>query len=235
MAGDQRRTGAEDNSPAPPLLRTLARLILAPALAFALGLGLSAAFFIPALLEGKYINQAQWFGQYYDPTQHFIYFFQLFNPAWGTGISQPGPNDAAQGAMSFQLGAAATLLSLVALVTARRLRPPVRREAWFWALWALVSIFLTLGVSAWAWRHLPIVPYAQFPWRYLMLAILPLSILPATLVADDEWQMADGRWQIANRKSQMANRKSQIANRKSQIANGKWQIANRKSQMVSGR
>ena len=105
---------------------------LAPALAFALGLGLSAAFFIPALIEQGYINQTQWFGEYYDPTQHFVYFFQLFNPAWGFGISQPGPDDIAQGAMSFQLGAAATLLSLMALVTARRLKPSLRREVWFW-------------------------------------------------------------------------------------------------------
>ena len=54
---------------------------------------------------------------------------------------------------------------------------------WFWGLWAVVSIFLTLNISALAWRYLPIVPYAQFPWRYLMLAIVPLSILPGTLVA----------------------------------------------------
>ena len=100
--------------------------------------------------------------------------------------------------MSFQLGAAATLLSLVALATARRLKPSVRREIWFWGLWAAVSIFLTLNVSALAWRYLPIVPYAQFPWRYLMLAIIPLSILPGTLVADGKWQMADGIWRIAN-------------------------------------
>jgi hypothetical protein len=157
----------------------------APGAAFALGLGLSAAFFVPALVESGYINRTQWFGEYYDPTQHFVYFFQLFSPAWGFGISRPGPDDIAQGAMSYQLGAAATLFSLVALAAGRRLAPAIRREAWFWGLWALVSVFLTLEFSVWAWRHLPLVPYAQFPWRYLMLAIIPLSILPATLVGDD--------------------------------------------------
>ena len=190
---------------------SLVRLFLAPATALALGLGFSAAFFVPVLVEMGYINRTQWFGEYYDPTQHFVYFFQLFNPTWGFGISQPGPDDIAQGAMSFQLGAAATLLSLVALVTARRLKPSVRREVWFWGLWAAVSIFLTLNVSALAWRYLPIVPYAQFPWRYLMLAIVPLSILPGALVADTctcagaqrrckcgKWQMVDSKWRIAN-------------------------------------
>ncbi len=129
----------------------------------------------------------------------------MFNPAWGFGISQPGPDDIAQGAMSFQLGAAATLLSLVALVTARRLKPSLRREVWFWGLWAAVSIFLTLNVSALAWRYLPIVPYAQFPWRYLMLAIIPLSVLPGTLVADGRWPMAGGKRQFAIRNSQVAH------------------------------
>ncbi len=165
--------------------------MLFPAAAFALGLGLSAAFFIPALIEQRYINQTQWFGKYYDPFQHFVYFFQLFNPAWGFGISQPGPDDIAQGAMSYQLGAAATLLSVIALVLAGRQPAARRREIWFWGAWAAVSIFLTLGVSAFAWRYVPIVRFAQFPWRYLMLAILPLSILPGALIADCGLRISD--------------------------------------------
>ncbi|MCX6030626.1 MAG: hypothetical protein NT169_15170 [Chloroflexi bacterium] len=205
------------------------RRLTPPALAFALGLGLSAAFFVPALVEMGYINRTQWFGAYYDPTQHFVYFFQLFNPAWGFGISQPGPDDATLGSMSYQLGAAPFLLSLIAVVSAAlsapRLRTPRqagdsgiasqvresgvpnlfgpasksnRREIWFWAAWALVSILLTLPISSLAWRYVPIVPYAQFPWRYLMLAMIPLSILPATLVANGGWRMANGEWRMAN-------------------------------------
>jgi len=45
---------------------------------------------------------------------------------------------------------------------------------------------------------MPIVPYAQFPWRYLMLAIIPLSILPGTLVADGKLQIANGKLQTAS-------------------------------------
>ena len=87
-----------------PKLRLPVRLLLAPAARLALGLGLSAAFFVPALVEQGYINQTQWFGEYYDPTQHFVYFFQLFNPAWGFGISQPGPDDVAQGSDELPVG-----------------------------------------------------------------------------------------------------------------------------------
>ncbi len=217
---DERRTAAEGRSSAPSLLRSLVCHLLAPATAFALGLGLSAAFFVPALVEQAYINRTQWFGQYYDPAQHFVYFFQLFDPAWGFGISQPGPNDAAQGAMSFQLGAAATLLALVAAATIRWLRREDRREAVFWALWALVSVFLTLNLSAWVWRHVPLVPYAQFPWRYLMLTLLPLSILPATLVADSRWRKAASAWQMADGKSHTANRREDGAESRQPPATG---------------
>jgi len=199
-----------DRRPPPSALRPFLRACVAPAAAFALGLGLSAAFFIPALIEQRYINQTQWFGKYYDPFQHFVYFFQLLNPAWGFGISQPGPDDIAQGAMSYQLGAAATLLSLIALLLAGRQPPGRRREIWFWGAWAAVSIFLTLGVSAFAWRYVPIVRFAQFPWRYLMLAILPLSILPGSLIANCELRIADCRNSAAG---QIRDRKSKIRNR----------------------
>ncbi len=191
-----RRTKDEQRSSVVRRWSSVVRHLTPPALAFVLGLGLSAAFFVPALVEMGYINRTQWFGgSYYDPTQHFVYFFQLFDPVWGFGISQPGPDDAALGSMSYQLGAAPFLLSLIAVVIAVRGRKSaVRRETWFWAAWALVSIFLTLPVSALAWRYVPIIPYAQFPWRYLMLAMIPLSILPATLVGD--WRLEVGSWKL---------------------------------------
>jgi hypothetical protein len=202
-------------------ISALVRGAVPPALAGFLGLGLSAAFFIPAILEQAYINRTQWFGEYYDPTQHFVYFHQLFDPSWGFGISQPGPVEAAQGGLSFQLGLAATLLSVIAVVWTvvrwlkmRRLSaaqpasgkdkarirnssacagPHRFHEVGFWALWAVASIFLTLDISLLAWQYVPIVPYAQFPWRYLMLAILPLSILPGVLVADRALAEPPGR------------------------------------------
>jgi hypothetical protein len=181
--------------------RLALRGAVAPAIAFCLGLGLSAAFFVPALVEQGYINRTQWFGEYYNPTQHFVYFHQLFNPAWGFGISQPGPDDIAQGSMSFQLGAAATLLALVGFFAAsglpslrEKLGPLRRREIWFWAGWAIVAAALTTAISAPLWRVVPLVAFAQFPWRYLMLAIIPLSILPGVLAAGPVSQPA-GSWE----------------------------------------
>ena len=74
-----------------PLVRSFGLRLLAPLAAGLLAFGLSAAFLIPAALEARNVNQAQWFGSYYNPFQHFVYFFQLFNPAWGFGISAARP------------------------------------------------------------------------------------------------------------------------------------------------
>ena len=208
---DERRKAQDAKPWVREFLAFILRRGLWPLSAALLGLGLSAAFFVPALIEQRYINQTQWFGKYYDPFQHFVYFFQLFNPAWGFGISQPGPDDIAKGAMSYQLGAAAVLLSLIAVALSWKQAAERRREIWFWAAWAAISVFLTLGISAWVWRHVPLVPYAQFPWRYLMLAILPLSILPGTLIAEGRRQKAESAEDTAHRTSHIVHRSSHIA------------------------
>jgi hypothetical protein len=94
--------------------------------------------------------------------------------------------------MSYQLGAVALLLAMVSAVAAVALPRKVRRELWLWSAWGLVSVGLTLEISAWLWQHAPLIPYAQFPWRYLMLAILPLSVMPAALGEPLLWGGQDG-------------------------------------------
>jgi len=168
--------------PAAPA-RAFSLRLLAPLAAGLLAFGLSAAFLIPAALEARNVNQAQWFGSYYNPFQHFVYFNQLFNPAWGFGISVPGPDDVSRGALSYQLGAVSALLSAITLCTARRLGNVRRRELWLLGLFAGAAVFLTLNISAPAW-HLPLVPYAQFPWRYLLVAIPFLSLLAGAILAN---------------------------------------------------
>ncbi len=171
-----------------PLLGNLLHLSLPSLLALALGFGLSAAFSLPALTEFRFVNREQWYGQYYNPFSHFVYWFQLFDPAWGFGISQPGPDDP----ISFQLGIVPFVLSLLGMASLLSRRPPTRAassglrfEAWFFAILTLVAVYLMLPASAWAWQWLPNVKFAQFPWRYLMLTAVSLSVLPALLMAED--------------------------------------------------
>ncbi|MEI2690086.1 MAG: hypothetical protein V9H69_10370 [Anaerolineae bacterium] len=131
--------------------------------------------------EGGLVNQDQWYGGYYDPELHFVYPHQLLEPGWGFGISQPGPDDVQQGALSFQLGAVPLALAVLALAGLRALPAGRRRELLLLLGWLLLAIFLMLPISTWAWRHVGFVSFAQFPWRWLMIAALPLAALAGSV------------------------------------------------------
>ncbi|MEA3336128.1 MAG: hypothetical protein U9R25_09490 [Chloroflexota bacterium] len=164
-----------------PFIANLIRISAAPAIGIFLGLLMSAFFWMPALSESQYVNQDQWYGGYYAPEQHFVYPHQLFQPGWGFGISQPGPDDLQQGGLSFQLGVVPVVLAIIGIAGLRRMPPAQRREMRFFWGWLLLVIFLMLPVSLWAWRNLGFVSYAQFPWRWLMLTAAPLAILAGSV------------------------------------------------------
>ncbi|MCD6291065.1 MAG: hypothetical protein J7M34_11225, partial [Anaerolineae bacterium] len=169
-----------------PLIAQFLRLGIPPATGLLLGLGLSAIFWIPALVESKYVNQTQWYGGYYTPLQHVVYLHQLFSPHWGFGISIPGPDEAAHGGLSYQIGVIPFVLAVLSLLVTARARGLLKLELRLFQLALLGALLLTLPISAWAWNHLPIIPYAQFPWRYLMLAILPLAVLSGSLLLSED-------------------------------------------------
>ena len=180
-----------------PLFANLVHLAWAPGLALILGFGLSAAFSVPALAEFRFVNRDQWYGEYYNPFNHFVYGYQLLTPSWGFGISQPGPDDP----ISFQLGVVPLALSILALgVLFRKPRAPavLRREVLFFAGLTAVAVYLMLPASAWAWRSIPMVKFAQFPWRYLMLTAVSLAVLAGVGVAHSV-EAAVGHWHAARR------------------------------------
>ncbi len=78
------------------------KALMPPALGGLAGLGLSAAFWLPAFVERQYVRVDQWFDGRYAYRGHFVELTQFFSPAWGFGVSIPGPDDA----ISFQIGAA---------------------------------------------------------------------------------------------------------------------------------
>lgn len=152
------------------------RAALWPALGGMAGLGLSANFWIPMLLERQYVRVDQWFDGRYDFRGHFVYFFQLFSPHWGFGISETGPDDP----IGFQLGVAPFLLAVAGVLLIWNL---VRRQRWEIACFGLVGVvaaFFTLTWGAFLWE-LPLVgailQFAQFPWRWMSVTALCISVL----------------------------------------------------------
>jgi hypothetical protein len=155
-----------------------------PALgALLLGLGIVAAFFIPAILEYQYVRVDQWLGNYYDYTNHFAYFFQFFDPTWGFGISQPGPHDE----MSFQLGVVPVILAILAIVAMIKNPNNTRRYWIFFASLAIVIVVFMLPLSLPLWQVLgPILSFAQFPWRLLAIATIPFAVLSSAIVVTQD-------------------------------------------------
>jgi hypothetical protein len=151
-----------------------------PLASLLLGLGLSAIFWLPMALEFRYVRLDQWLGGYYDYRDDFVYFFQFFSPFWGHGLSRPGPYDD----LPFQIGAVPVILSIMSLAVVGRIKDQAwRRMLLFFQGAVLIIVFLMLAASTAFWEILPIVIFAQFPWRLLAL-MMPCVAFLAGSVAD---------------------------------------------------
>jgi hypothetical protein len=160
------------------------RSAVAPALGGAAGLGLSALFWLPMALERNYVRVDQWFDGRYNFRNDFLYFFQFFSPVWGFGSSGPGPDDP----IGFQLGAVPLLFGLLGILIAwgvRRLRPEV--VIFPIAAVGAAAVGLETFAGLWDWPLIgSVLQSAQFPWRWLPLTALSLSILAGFLLVEDE-------------------------------------------------
>lgn len=153
-----------------------------PALAaLLLGLGLVAVFALPMALEYQYVRTDQWLANYYDYSHHFVSLFQLFDPAWGFGISNPGPRDG----MPFQLGVVPVLLAVFSILAIVKNPNGTRRFWLFFLVMTVVVALLMLSISLPAWEVLRLVVFAQFPWRLLTLTTVSLSVLAGAVALTD--------------------------------------------------
>lgn len=171
----------------PALIGHVGYLVTPAVFGLALGIGLSAIFSLPALTENRFVRVDQWYGGRYAWGGDFVEFFQLFSPAWGLGVSVPGPDDT----VSFQLGVVPVVLglfSLAALAIAWRrarhgdqpasfLPPAAVQLTLFFAVLAGLAVWLMLAVSAPAWKLLPLARLVQFPWRLLAVTTVSLAFL----------------------------------------------------------
>ena len=146
-------------------------------LAAAGGIGallLCAIFFVPLLLEGRYLQQQVYVTGSYDFRNHFVQVGQFFSPFWGFGFSDDpaGANDG----MSFQLGLLLSILGIVALFTVRR--ADRARAVMIYLLAAgAVLLFVMTPLAQPLWEAFPPLAVIQFPWRLLALAGFTFSAL----------------------------------------------------------
>lgn len=170
------------------LLDTL-KVLLPLVGAYLLSLALTAFYSLPALLENQATIINSIFGGYFHYSNHFLYIRQLLNVNWGYGGSAWGPDDG----MSFFIGFAQVVVLVVAGILLLKnfflnLKSKIsssKKIALYLTIFSLfliaASAFLTLLKSQWLWDNFSVLPYIQFPWRFLSLVSFCLAILAALL------------------------------------------------------
>ncbi len=163
--------------------------------ALALGLGLTAFFWAPAILEKNLVQlHLSRTTRNNDFHYNFVDLAEIFAPpqAADTALLNPPLNIP----VGLPLAVLAGVGILLGLWRAWDERPPqrggtndegrttkdvLRQERWvsvvFFALAAAGMVFMSTRASLFVWERLPLIDFVQFPWRFIGRAILPLSLL----------------------------------------------------------
>jgi hypothetical protein len=143
-----------------------------PGIFIVLWLGISAYFWIPALIEHKYTLASVFIGDMYK--QHFLSFPEFITKPWGFGA-----NVNASGGLAPQIG----FLPFVILLTSIILSKKRQRNLLIIALLILFisSLFLTTSASEFVWQKFSLLQKYQFPWRFMAIPSLTLPILVGIL------------------------------------------------------
>lgn len=151
-----------------PILRAVGQL--------ALGLGLSAFFWAPALLERDASRIDQALLSAYDFRTAFVSADSL--------LAFPAPFDdrLVNGAVAYGVGLPQLVLAgIAAIAVVRRMRAPGQRRAAVWTAFCLVcaglGMLMTLRASLPLWEAVPLLRYVLYPSRFFGLASLFLALL----------------------------------------------------------
>ncbi len=148
---------------------------------FLLGLGISAWFWLPAVLEKQYLRFDQFYETFYQ--NQFITIAQLIHSPWGYGLSHPQKPES--GDMSYQLGLAQILVIIVLgswlVVGGKKIRE-LRVVGGFALIFFVLSIFMMNKVSLPVWESLPFLSIVQFPLRFSIIAVFCASIAAGLLI-----------------------------------------------------
>lgn len=145
---------------------------------------LSAFYLIPVIFESSLVTLNQTTSGYYDFHLHYATLKQLFlSTFWGFGGSTWGPNDT----MSFAVGhmhwvVVVFIFTTLCISLLRRREMKERGTIIFTILLGLGAIFLTHGKSDFIWNLVKPMAYIQFPWRFLTMSTLFLSLSVGAII-----------------------------------------------------
>jgi hypothetical protein len=163
-------------------------------LALILGVGLSAIFWLPVLLEQDDVQLNLVGPGHFDFHNHFVSLWELLGPSPVLDLGATEPR------YSLNLGLPQWPLALLAVLGVLWGTRHMRRLAGFFLLCSLCLVVLMLGISAPIWEIVPGMAFLQFPWRLLGPAAAAISIAAAVGYATlaRVWPSARGegmRWE----------------------------------------
>ena len=148
-----------------------------------LGIGLSAFFALPAILEKQYTRIEELTRDGSNFVNHFVYIDQLWQSDWGYAGSAPGRSDG----MSFKIGKVHLILGLISFVYAvylHKKRKIIFSSFYYYLVMFLLfifSVFMTLGISEPFWKLIPGFSYIQYPWRFINIILLSIVFIQSAI------------------------------------------------------
>ncbi len=134
--------------------------------AILLGLGLSSYFWLPSLLESKFIILSQ--VPLADKGQHFVNINEFVYSPWNYGLRP-----------SFQIGWMHLVLFIIEIIVLFILRGIVAKKLIYIGLFSIaasvISVFMMNQISALLWEA-PLLSSVDFPWRFMTLLTFFMSL-----------------------------------------------------------
>lgn len=143
------------------------------ALSGVFGILLAAFFWLPAFAETDLVQSKESLtAHYFVYWDHYVYFKQFFSTYWGHGGSRAGTSG---DTMSYQLGLAhwaGLALTIPVFVIVKKWRWQIL----FWWVALSAALFMCHSASKPIWDAVSLLAFTQFPWRFLVLAVLAASL-----------------------------------------------------------
>ncbi|MGB8413603.1 MAG: hypothetical protein WCE23_12345 [Candidatus Binatus sp.] len=138
------------------------------------GLGLSAFFWLPALLERDFVKTDLLRTGFLNWTNYIISPLQLLWSPWGYGYAMRGPGNG----ISYSLGLVHIALAIAGLFIAMRAANRTRRlDATVFAGASIIAALLATDLSWTIWAHVATLQYLAYPWRTLCVPALFMPLL----------------------------------------------------------
>ncbi|MDO8658789.1 MAG: 6-pyruvoyl-tetrahydropterin synthase-related protein [Candidatus Levybacteria bacterium] len=134
---------------------------------FFIGLLISAYFWLPAVLESRYVVGVSAFAEMYK--NHFPSFLSLIYSGWGFG-----PDVNAKQGLSPQIGVINFVFVFIGIISLFKVK---NKQIIFWLFVLAASILLTTSLSEVIWRNVSPLRLLEFPWRFTALSGLAAAVV----------------------------------------------------------